>query len=52
MAAEVAPMDVAQIPAILPPAITVSREITELCLAETWLSTAPEDRPPLPGNGR
>lgn len=34
MAVEVAAMNPAQIPAILPPAITVSREIAEMCLAE------------------
>jgi hypothetical protein len=34
MAVEVAAMRLAQIPAILPPAITVSREVAELCLTE------------------
>jgi hypothetical protein len=31
---EVAAMDVMQIPATLPPAITVSREVAQLCLAD------------------
>ena len=34
MAIEVATMNLARIPAILPAAITVSREVAELCLAE------------------
>jgi hypothetical protein len=34
MVVEVAAMDVMRIPAALPPAITVSREVAEFCLAE------------------
>jgi hypothetical protein len=34
MAVEVATMSLAQMPAILPPAITVSREVAEMCLSD------------------
>jgi hypothetical protein len=41
MAVEVAPMNPARLPAILPPAITVSREVAEMCMSDDRAAYGP-----------